>query len=403
MKKLKYFFLQKKTGFLIALGIIVLSAGSLFIKDLPVHRPASPKYNDEATYIPQQIHACAASSNKTFCVEDAAKNFTQRYTLPQIFTVFEQNDNDKDFFQLCHSTLHFIGQNEFKKIGSVSAALAAGNPVCFAGYYHGVLEGYLISQHLVPGQASNSQLLAEIPNLCVKPSTGADKNYNECLHGLGHALMYATDSDLPASLKLCDTLQGDSDQQWCYSGVFMENSTSSTNPDHPNQDLKPGDPLYPCDTLGSKYLNMCYTLQSFYFAQLVNYNWAKNFDWCYKVPTAYQDGCINAIGQSQVGFTQDFKIMDENCGLGSNPEQVTTCIQGAVGAINDRYNDGPAKMISFCGQVARTSQGACFERAFSTIQLQSLTAIDPKTFCSKISQISYENQCLESLSDKKTQ
>jgi hypothetical protein len=383
---------------LLCLLVIGVTAGIILL--LIMHRQKLPlaQYHDAATYIPEHIHICIAdSSQKTMCLKNAAQDFTDRYDLPQMLQVFEQNESKKDFFESCHETLHFVGRDEFEKIKNVSAALSAGNPVCFAGYYHGVLEAYLIAKHLTPGEATEQQLQAEIPGLCQKPSSGQTKDYNECLHGLGHSLMFATDSNLPVSLKLCDTLEGDSDQQWCYSGVFMENSTSSTNPDHPNQYLKKDDPMYPCDTLDAKYLTMCYTLQSFYLAQLSNFDWPTTMDWCRKVPSSYRGGCFNAVGQNQVGFTQDYQVMIKNCALVTELEYHISCIQGVVGALHDRYNDGPKKMVEVCNILDISLQPACFERTISIIK--SLDSAKPQAsmICSEISSATYKEHCVAAL------
>ena len=297
------------------------------------------------------------------CYKNIAHLFATEYKMRDVLQVFEKNEQEPTFFQKCHTTLHFLGQEEYKMTKNVAKSLSEGTPVCFAGFFHGVLEEYLTDNNLL---YNNSKLEKVLPTLCsASDNFTLKKNYNECLHGLGHALMFATDGELPQSLKLCDALQSDGDRSWCYSGSFMENSTSSTNKDHPSKYLKKDDPFYPCNILGKQYLNMCYTLQSFYFAEISKYNWKDNEKLCKKVPPDYQAGCFNAIGQNQVGFTQDLDLMKNNCYLMSNREDKDNCIYGVVGGLGERFDDGWQKVLTFCKETItnKEDRNKCLIRA----------------------------------------
>ena len=84
--------------------------------------------------------------------------------------------------------------------------------------------------------ADEASFQAEIPLVCGNEAEyEAPVVYFECTHGVGHGAMFVTEGDVPVSLKLCDALSGEAALHSCYSGVFMENSSSSTSQDHPSK------------------------------------------------------------------------------------------------------------------------------------------------------------------------
>ncbi len=307
--------------------------------------------------ITEKMTECGKQNNDS-CYKDIAESSVQKYKIKDVLQVFAQNEKQPIFFQKCHTTLHFLGQETYKNTKNTTKALNQGLPICFSGFYHGVLEAYLNESNLIN---NNEKLTEEIPKLCGGENNFPLKKINECLHGLGHALMFATNNDLLESLKLCDSLETEIDRGWCYSGSFMENSTSSTNKDHPSKYLKSEDIMYPCNILAEKYLDMCYTLQGFYFAELSTYNWQKTSLLCLQVPKPYDKGCFNSIGQSLVGFTQDPEIMKQNCLLLPKEFQAD-CVSGVVGAMHQRYDNGPEKIEPFCNALPNNLKIICEQR-----------------------------------------
>src|ERR1700690_169316 len=83
------------------------------------------------------------------CFKNIAHEFVTKYNIKDVLSVFEENEKTPVFFANCHTTLHFVGQEEYKLVGDTAKALSAGTPICFAGFYHGVLEGYLSQSGLV--------------------------------------------------------------------------------------------------------------------------------------------------------------------------------------------------------------------------------------------------------------
>lgn len=343
-------------------------------------------------FIGDKMIECGNQGNNA-CYKNMADILATDYKIKDVLEIFEQNENNPIFFAKCHTTLHFLGQEAYKIAKNTSRALAEGTPICFAGFYHGVLEAYLTEKDLINNE---TELAKVIPNLCGTENNFAVKKiYNECLHGLGHALMFATGDNLPTSLKLCDALKSEADRNWCYSGSFMENSTSSTNKDHPSKYLKSDDPMYPCNILESKYGNTCYMLQSFYFAEISKYDWGKTEKLCKQIPKEYQAGCFNAIGQTLVGFTQDLKVMRDSCYSMENKNDRISCLYGIIGGLGERYNDGWSRVLTFCNDtVAEEDKSKCYYRAIESSRNWISDENTLRTFCSQIDAKTARNQCL---------
>ena len=216
----------------------------------------------------------------------------------------------------CHTLTHWIGQVLYRRTGDAPRAFQECTGTCFGGCYHGVVEGYLKNQ--------SGPDPAGLAGVCDEISDHGSGLFQDCLHGLGHGMMALTGDELPQSLAICDQFTKPDD---CYLGVFMENSTSPTNPDHPSKFLNPKDPLYPCNDLPEKYLKTCYTAQSNYFYVLSRGDWSKTIDLCLSVPTAYQEGCVSYIGGNVIFFGQADKL-DDICNKLADKSLVQACFRG---------------------------------------------------------------------------
>ncbi|HEV8601749.1 MAG TPA: hypothetical protein VGQ87_04115 [Patescibacteria group bacterium] len=382
---------ENKLAFLTIGLICLVLLFSILIK--PQTRQANANIEE---FIVNKMSECKSDGNVQ-CYKNIAHVFASQFGMKNILDVFEKNENQPVFFESCHTTLHFLGQEEYRMTKNTSQSLATGTPICFAGFYHGVLEAHMIDNNLT---GNSPRLISELPNLCGNETKFLlKKTYYECLHGLGHALMYASNSDLPKSLSFCDFMRNANDKNWCYSGSFMENSTSSTNKDHPSQYLKKDDIMYPCDILETRYLKMCYTLQSFYFAELVHYDWEQNYRLCKQVPLAYQDDCFGAIGQSQVGFTQDLGVMKDNCYLIKEKTGRASCFVGLIGALGERYDDGWSRVLTLCNQIL--SQPDEKENCYNMAILLSKNWIsdhnDLNQFCNLIDSPKPKQNCLSKI------
>ena len=350
------------------------------------HKSIQVSYEQADSFISSSIKSCYEVGGSTQCLASAASDFTSQFPLELILKVFAENEYKPDFFAMCHGTLHFIGREVYKINGSVAKALPQCTSVCFEACSHGVLEGYF--------QTNN---LSSIEKICGKKENFEKPElYNQCLHGLGHGLMFITEADLPKSLKYCDSLNTQQDRDQCYGGVFMENSTSSTNKEHPSRYLKAEDSWYPCNILEDRYLRMCYILQGFYVAQSLQYDTLAVIESCAGVPKKYQPSCFSAIGQVKVGHTQDPKEVKNECYLISDNSYIDACIEGAVGAMANRYAGNMDKIIDFCFSVTDEHKEACYKNLGNSVRSWNGSSAEIEKECSKIKEPNYVNFCLRS-------
>jgi hypothetical protein len=326
------------------------------------------------------------------CYEKAGDDFAKKFTLPTILAIFEQNEDKPEIFSRCHQVTHYLGREEFFRTHSVPVSFHNASSACHGGSYHGIIEGYFkykgISLLDTPALESN------IRSVCGKSSDYEKATiYSECVHGIGHAMMFITSNELPESLAFCDSLLSRSDQTTCYGGVFMENSSSSTNLDHPTKYLKADDALYPCDSLEERYLETCYSYQSSYFSRIAQFDWTKVDALCQSIPVAYQSGCFRFIGSNQVGFTQDMNKRKANCNLLSTAAHRTLCYDGLVGALAGRFNTDFPLIASFCAMLAEGDKAHCYEQVGYSLLGWEKSPQDLVAKCATIPEQVYADAC----------
>ncbi len=343
------------------------------------------------------INGCLSSSGKNTCFKSLAGEWIRRDNIDKVFNLVEENQETPGIFENCHVMLHFLGQAAYKKYGDVTETLKRGSHACFAGFYHGTLEGYFIENNLsVYTEDDTAKLKEMIPAICLEEKAEIRKDYLECLHGLGHAFMFATDGELPLALNLCDALGESEKARWCYSGAFMENSTSTTNPDHPSKYLKADDPLYPCSILENKYLNTCYILQSMHIVDKTKADWPAVATFCRQIPEAYRKACFDGMGQSLSGFSTDHTVIRDVC-LSVETEYLKECIEGVVGAIGAKYNPPFSKVLDFCSVWSNEEKSMCYEAAFDRMNNWPVNQRELRKFCATVNNSFLTESCLSRL------
>ena len=138
---------------------------------------------------------------------------------------------DTHLASTCHSAAHRIGHVAALHYGSLGNAFDGGSDVCGNGFYHGVIEQLF-------GEREFSLLTADdIREICSNKelATTSPLAHMNCVHGIGHALMYMSDGNISRSLLYCGKHSSDSDISQCATGVLMEegfrtlHSTSTDN------------------------------------------------------------------------------------------------------------------------------------------------------------------------------
>ena len=361
---------------------------ALFIVGFLISNRTSKNISDPTSYIISKMNICYERRGTNSCYKDTAQDFLAHIPLKTMFKVFQDQEIKREIFASCHEVMHYVGRHVYEQAGRVRTALSTCSSVCFEGCLHGVVEGYVLKKNISLDTIAN-----EIPNICGKISD-YDKSelFNQCVHGIGHAVMLLTENEVPASLKLCEILKTEKESKLCYSGVFMENSNSSTNKDHPSKYIKKDDPFYPCTILDKKYKKMCYELQSFTVFECENKDWTKTFNLCASIPSEYQSGCYKTLGSSQVGFTQDVMQMKQNCDLAPTQHR-NICGLGIISTLSTRYSGDPSRMIAFCLVVDLKSKKSCYSQMGASLRGWNSDQSKLKAICSEIPETAYRKLC----------
>lgn len=198
----------------------------------------------------------------------------------------------------CHVKARDIGLLAYKLFDS--KALDYYSQGCFFGYYHGAIEGFFDAKGI-------GDLNYQAGNIC---GNLQGKAKYSCLHGLGHAVLGASDYDLPKALRHCENIKDLRYSYQCINGVFMENIL---NIHGYSQFISLNDFFYPCNSsvVANKLKDQCYLINStMAHSQGRTFAMGKcdsieadhrgacymgfgvNPDSCISVPARYRDDCV---------------------------------------------------------------------------------------------------------------
>jgi len=242
----------------------------------------------------------------------------------------------------CHQIMHAIGRAAvWDGKSNLSAAFADGDSFCWSGYYHGVMEGLLYEM--------GSTGLGSITTVC--SGIGAVENYSfnyyNCVHGLGHGVMYVNGNELFISLEACRALGGWWERESCYGGVFMENIIS-TGKYHQTDYLKEDDLLYPCDAVDAEYKYACYLMQASWMLSGTGGDFGKVFALCRGIEPEFRTTCFQSLGREASGYNYGHPSWAKRlCLLGKKGEEQEYCIIGAAMDMVSYYHSTDEAM-EFC-------------------------------------------------------
>jgi hypothetical protein len=293
--------------------------------------------------------------NRFECLQNMYQKLVDTYSVDVAFTDLKKRfDIDPYVASECHPLSHVIGREATKIYPDVSNAYLHGDSFCWSGYYHGVMEGIVT-------KIGEANLPTQINTICsnIPGKNTYSFDYFNCVHGLGHGIMELKDDDVPISLNSCDNLVGNWEQSSCYSGVFMENIISYDR-SGTSKYLKTTDPLYPCDSVDTKYKYQCYLGQTSFALQVNAFDFPKIFELCASVEEPFRDICNQSMGRDGANFDMHDALKTKaTCSLAVDQNDKTNCIVGAVKEIVSYYHsDVQAK--AFCGILDNADQANCF-------------------------------------------
>jgi hypothetical protein len=283
----------------------------------------------------------------------------------------------------CHPIAHAIGRYTYQKFGNVGDAFLACDQSCHSGCYHGVMERLFYTPEQIAAGVKHltfADMEKKVPGIC------DDENFSDpsqavifqCLHGVGHAILFSLDYDLEAALESCDLLATDYERQSCYGGVVMENITAF---EKEKRDLNLSDPHYPCNKLNDKYKITCYMMQTSVMVE-AGLTHEQIVAECRKAGP-YISYCFISLGRDisnsvRTGQTDMVINVCENLSIGYE----TSCINGAVYALIDNTWD-TSFAYPFCTQFkSETNQRTCFTSSSNYVkQIYSKTEEELTAAC----------------------
>jgi hypothetical protein len=114
----------------------------------------------------------------------------------------------------CHVMGHAIGHSSWRKERNLGRAFGACTPACIQGCMHGSVEAFMIDGPA--GETTPARVRAFCDTL------GDRVKRRQCLHGLGHGIMYQHRKDLQAATNACETVGGRHEADLCLGGLWMQ-------------------------------------------------------------------------------------------------------------------------------------------------------------------------------------
>lgn len=262
----------------------------------------------------------------------------------------------------CHQLAHAVGNTAFERFGDVAEAFVSGDPFCWSGYYHGILE------QAIP-DVGRDHFLSNADKVCSK-IPGKERysfDYYNCVHGLGHGLMAMDQNELFVALDDCNALSGEWEQRSCYGGVFMENIMNGHK--RLNAFLKPDDLLYPCNVVKERYKEECYKMQTSYMLAANGGSFRNAFELCALADINYRATCAQSAGRDASGRSaSNIAMTIKSCGEALNDAQQQDCYTGAVkDFISYFHSDTQAKAL--CASVEERFRADCFSVAADYVRV----------------------------------
>src|SRR3989344_886061 len=136
------------------------------------------------------------------CLDQLFRPYLETRTTQQALAIVQQYEDADSAIRLsCHPVVHAIGRETFRKEKTAHDSFGACAQTCHSGRYHGAMERFL------RGDAADDDTAAHISDeeLLERTRTACDQNHAirfrfQCLHGLGHALMFSLDYQLEKAL-----------------------------------------------------------------------------------------------------------------------------------------------------------------------------------------------------------
>lgn len=311
------------------------------------------------------IKDCLQLSTGAECLDDLFRQALRNHSTAEALQLIDRFETeDADLRRDCHPVVHAIGRETFRLKGNIHDSFMACDQTCHSGCYHGSVERFLRGDDVYTQNRhpSERELKQKAASAC-DPNTPLKLRF-QCLHGLGHALMFFADYELAQSLSACDALTDEWSQSSCYGGVFMENVFNSTNQ---KKNFIPTDYHYPCNQLAEKYRAECYMMQTSYMSEM-GLSTQGLLAECSKAGE-YKIQCTQSIGRdlsNGVRFGEPRAVAIQ-CELAEGRSRLA-CMRGIIYALIDNTWDGRYAMPFCAGFTAAADGETCLKESIQYLK-----------------------------------
>jgi hypothetical protein len=309
---------------------------------------------------------CLKEPRSTECLDNLFREALKNHATADVLQLIERFEaEDPELRRDCHPVVHAIGRETFRLKGNIHDSFSACDQTCHSGCYHGSVERFLLGDDIY----SESYKHPSQAELKQKTTAACDSNTPlrlryQCLHGLGHAILFFAAYQLQSSLEVCDALGDDWSRSSCYGGVFMENVSNATNE---KKNFSPTDYHAPCNQLADQYRRECYIMQTSRMMEM-GLSTERMLQECAKAG-AYRVPCTQSIGrdlsnEARMGQTRS---VAQKCELAQDDNRLA-CMRGAVYALVDNTWDGRYAM-PFCAAFGNNSDSEdCFKMSIQYLR-----------------------------------
>lgn len=374
--------------------IILFAAASIVLLAI-IFLPAAQNSIDAETTTVDALHKCYDAENPGECLRNSAQQLLAQFTIEDIISAFKKHEaSDKIFLDKCHLLAHYLGQELYKESKNIAEVFSRVTPDCLAGLFHGAVEGYFI-ENKIAFFSNPDTIKKEVFKICSnEKSFNSAWDLENCYHGLGHALMFLTENNLPYALELCGATPNSKLKKTCYDGVFMENA-DSLNGVHLSKYIRPDDDYFPCTIVSGPYREECY---SYALAHRFQGDTNKSVTICNGTPIEYRKACFNRIGihlaMQHIRADEIFK----KCGGIMISDFRTECISGAASALASRFGARSPIPFSLCAESSqKTEKKNCYKTVIQGVMNRDDLDVDANNICSAIPEEKYRDDCYQSL------
>lgn len=370
------------------------SSFSLVVPATIPDKPQPKKYPDKifTTVSLADIKTCLAKPipENSSCLDGLFRAFLKDHTTADALKIVQSyEDTDTQLRYGCHPVVHAIGRETFAAKRTVHDSFAVCDQTCHSGCYHGAMERFLRGD-LADNETAHindEEIAKKITSAC--PPDQSTRFRFQCLHGLGHAILFSLDYKLESTLGLCDKLSSQWDRSSCWGGAFMENVFASVPA---KSDVSQTDYHYPCSKLDEQYKSDCYVMQTTRMSQM-GLAVAQLFEECRKAEV-YALSCAQSIGRD---LSNDARIGNprptaEKCEDGTNESEQHACIRGVIYALMDNTWDGRyafpfcnsfqnASLLSYCMTTSAQYLRATYDKTKETILNDCVLRMDDRAAC----------------------